>query len=88
MSQGIEVAVKNIIIGHGRGWCFTPMHFLNLGSNESIRQALSHLHKQKIIRRLTQGVYDYPKEHNALGVVPPNLNEVAKAIAEKNGVQI
>ena len=54
----------------------------------SIRKALSQLQKQNIIRRLAQGVYDYPKMHDLLGIIPPDLNEVAKAIAEKNGVQI
>lgn len=88
MRLSVEVMVKNRIIGHGRGWCFTPTHFLDLGSDASIRKALSHLQKQKIIRRLAQGVYDYPKMHDLLGTIPPDLNEVAKAIAEKNGVQI
>jgi predicted transcriptional regulator of viral defense system len=88
MRQSVEISIKNVIKGHGRGWCFTSVHFLDLGSDESIRQALSHLHKQKVIRRLAQGIYDYPKEHETLGVIPPDLNAVAKAIAEKNGVQI
>lgn len=88
MRQSVEVSIKNVIKGHGRGWCFTSVHFLDLGSDESIRHALSHLHKQKVIRRLAQGIYDYPKEHDTLGVIPPDLNAVAKAIAEKNGVQI
>jgi hypothetical protein len=88
MRQSIEIAVKNRIIEQGRGWCFTPMHFSDLGSDTSIRKALSQLQKQNIIRRLAQGVYDYPKIHDLLGTIPPDLNEVAKAIAEKNGVQI
>lgn len=88
MRQSIEITVKNRIINHGRGWCFTPMHFSDLGSDASIRKALSQLQKQNIIRRLAQGVYDYPKMHDLLGIIPPDLNEVAKAIAEKNGVQI
>lgn len=88
MSQSIETAVKNRITDHGRGWCFTPMHFSDLGSDASIRKALSQLRKQNVIRRLAQGVYDYPKMHDLLGLIPPDLNEVAKAIAEKNGVQI
>ncbi|MFZ0565457.1 MAG: DUF6088 family protein [Chlamydiales bacterium] len=88
MRQGIELKIKNKIMEYGPGWCFTPMHFLDLGSDASIRKALSNLHKKKMIRRLTQGVYDYPKEHEVLGLIPPDLNEVAKAIAEKNGVQI
>lgn len=88
MRPSIEFKVKNRIIEHGHGWCFTPMHFLDLGGDASIRKALSNLQKQKNIRRLAQGVYDYPKVHDVLGIIPPDLNEVAKAIAEKNGVQI
>ncbi|MGE5195986.1 MAG: DUF6088 family protein [Anaerolineae bacterium] len=88
MGQSIEVAVRNRITDHGRGWCFTPIHFSDLGGDASIRKALSQLQKQNVIRRLAQGVYDYPKMHDVLGLIPPDLNEVAKAIAEKNGVQI
>ncbi len=88
MRLSIEAAVKNRIIEHGHGWCFTPIHFTDLGSDASVRKALSQLQKQKFIRRLAQGLYDYPKEHDILGIIPPDLNEVAKAIAEKNGVQI
>ena len=88
MRVSVEVLIKNRIIEHGRGWCFTSMHFVDLGSDASIRKALSHLQKQKMIRRLAQGVYDYPKTHDLLGTIPPDLNEVAKAIAEKNGVHI
>jgi anthranilate phosphoribosyltransferase len=88
MRQSIETKIKNRIIEHGHGWCFAPIHFADLGSDASIRKALSHLQKQKFIRTLVRGLYDYPKEHDVLGVIPPDLNEVAKAIAEKNGVQI
>ncbi len=88
MRHSVEIAVKNRIIDHGRGWCFTPMHFSDLGSDPSIRKALSLLQKQNFIRRLAQGIYDYPIMHDLLGIIPPDLNEVAKAIAEKNGVQI
>ena len=87
MRQSTENSVKKRIIGHGRGGCFTPRSFLDLGNDESSRKALSELYKQKVIRRLAQGVYDYPTEHNVLGMIPLNLNDVAKAIAEKNGVQ-
>jgi Family of unknown function (DUF6088) len=86
--QTIEGAVKNRIFGHGRGWCFTPKHFLDLGNDTSVRKALSLLQQQKIIRRIAQGLYDYPREHEALGIVSPNIDAVAKAIAEKNGAKI
>lgn len=88
MHQSTEMKVKNRIIDHGRGWCFSSIHFMDLGSDASIRRALSNLRKKNMIRRLTQGIYDYPEIHDVLGMVPPDLHEVAKTIAEKNGVQI
>lgn len=88
MHLSTEIRIKNRIIEHGRGWCFTSRHFVDLGASDSIRKALSHLQKQKLIRRLTRGVYDYPKMHDLLGPIPPDLDAVATAIAEKNGEQI
>ena len=87
MTESVVTAVKNRIIEHGRGWCFTPKHFLDLDSDTGVRSALSRLQQAKMIRRLTQGIYDYPREHQVLGLLPPKAEEVAKAIAEKNGIQ-
>jgi len=88
MTKSIVNAVKNRIIEHGRGWCFTPKHFLDLDSDTGVRSALSRLQKDHVIRRLAQGIYDYPREHQALGTLPPKAEDIAKAIAEKNGIQI
>jgi hypothetical protein len=86
MTNTIVTNVKNRIIKHGRGWCFTPKHFLDMDSDTGVRSALSRLQKDKFIRRLAQGIYDYPREHQMLGVLPPKAEDVAKAIAEKNGI--
>jgi hypothetical protein len=87
MTKSIVDNVKNRIIKHGEGWCFTPKHFLDLDSDTGVRSALSRLQKDKFIRRLTQGIYDYPRQHQVLGTLPPKPEEVAKAIAEKNGIR-
>ncbi|OGT49651.1 MAG: hypothetical protein A3E82_03265 [Gammaproteobacteria bacterium RIFCSPHIGHO2_12_FULL_38_11] len=88
MTETVVQNVKNRIIKHGRGWCFTPKHFLDLDSDTGVRSALSRLQKDKFIRRLAQGIYEYPRVHAALGVLPPNVETIAKAIAEKNGIKI
>jgi len=87
MTETVVKNVKNRIIKNGRGWCFTPKHFLDLDSDTGVRSALSRLQKDKFIRRLAQGIYDYPREHQTLGILPPKAEDVAKAIAEKNGIQ-
>jgi hypothetical protein len=88
MSKTIMDAVKARITAHGTGWCFTPKHFLDLNSDTGVRSALSRLEKEGVIRRLNQGLYEYPREHKDLGVLPPQIDQVAKAIAEKNGIKI
>lgn len=86
MSETVTKNVKNRIIKHGRGWCFTPKHFLDLDSDTGVRSALSRLQKDNFIRRLAQGIYDYPRQHKILGLLPPKAEDVATAIAEKNGI--
>ena len=48
------------IYGHGRGWVFIPKDFLDIGTDTAIRQSLSRLSRQRTIRRLMHGIYDYP----------------------------
>jgi len=88
MYMGIEKKVKDKILGQGRGWCFGVIQFLDLGNDNSVRKALSALCKKGVIRRLTQGIYDYPETHEILGLIPPDISKAAQAIADKNGVQI
>ncbi|MGK5085031.1 DUF6088 family protein [Bdellovibrionota bacterium FG-1] len=88
MLQSVEVRVKSRILKNGPGWIFTSRHFLDLGSPVSVRQALFQLEKQKLVRRIAQGLYDYPIEHKMLGIVAPNIEAVAQAIADRNGAKI
>lgn len=88
MSQSIVQAVKKRILSHERGWCFTPKHFQDLNSPTGVRTALTRLEDGAMIRRLAYGLYEFPRIHADLGILPPELEKVAKAIAEKNGVRI
>jgi hypothetical protein len=88
METSIVETIKKRISSHGRGWCFTTKNFLDLNSPMGVRKALSRLEEDKVIRRLAQGLYEYPRQHPDLGVLPPQIDEIAKAIAEKNGIKI
>ena len=76
--------VKSTIYGHGRGWCFTPNDFLATGNYTAVRQALSRLQKEGFIRRLSWGLYEYPRLHEKLGTLPPEIPQVVSAIARKD----
>lgn len=77
--------IKQRIIGKGRGVIFAPTDFLDIGSRASVDQALSRLADQGVIRRLTRGLYDYPKKSPRFGFLSPSADDIAKAVARKDG---
>lgn len=68
-----------------RGWVFTPKDFIDIASRSTIDVTLHRLVKQGIIRKLDKGIYDFPINHRILGIIAPNPDLVAKAIASKTG---
>lgn len=86
--QLIVNKVKNRINGHGRGWCFNSWHFKDLGNNASIRKILSRLELEGFIHRFTRGFYVFPKQHKELGSISPSVDDIAKAIAERDHIKI
>jgi len=76
------------IYGKGRGWCFTPRAFLDLGTPQAIRIGLHRLEKKKTIRRLARGLYDYPKKHASLGLLSPSPEEIAKALSVRDATRL
>jgi hypothetical protein len=73
---------------HGRGWVFTPRDFLTLGTRRAVDRALARLAQDQTIRRLAQGLYDYPRVHKKLGVLAPNPDDVAEVLAGKTGSRV
>ena len=80
----------NRIRTKGRGWVFVPRDFLDLGSRAAIDQALRQLTTRDVIRRLGQGVYDYPKQHDWFGTLSPSVDRIAHALARstQSAIQI
>lgn len=60
----------------------------HLGTRAAVDQALSRLQRSGRIRRLTRGVYEFPKIHPRIGVLSPSPEGVAKAMAERTGSRI
>jgi hypothetical protein len=76
------------IRGKGRGAVYVTQDFLDLGTRAAVDQALSRLVRRGHLRRLAQGVYDFPKVHPRLGTLSPDPAVVAKALARKTGSRL
>lgn len=83
-----EKIVKRIYANH-RGWAFSKNDFLDIGSDNSTRKALTSLEGKGTIRRILRGLYDYPRLSKLLkGPREPDLEQVAQALARKSGWHI
>lgn len=82
---GMTDRIMKRIRGKGRGWVFTPRHFVDLGTRGSIDMALSRLAKAGDIRRLGRGLYDYPRTHAKLGTLSPDTPSLASALSTQSG---
>lgn len=77
------------IYGHGRGWVFSRVDFLDLGSDSAVRKSLSRLCADATIRRIAHGLYDYPDYSELLKEqLMPGVDDVARAVARKYGWRI
>ena len=85
-AQKIESSIEN----SGRGKIFFADDFVNMGSAENIRQALSRFTKNEKIVRVANGIYCYPEVDDklGLGVLLPSFDQSANAIAERSHARI
>ena len=84
----IDSRLKSRIYGNGRGSAFTPNDFLDIGGRDAVDKALSRLAAKGTIRRLAWGLYEYPREHPELGILSPDIEKVAKALAGKDRIRL
>lgn len=72
----------------GAGAVFTRADFLDLGSTHAVGMALMRLERAGEIRRLSRGLYDFPRSHPRLGLLSPSADAIAQALARRDGVRL
>jgi len=77
------------IAGHGRGWAFSSSDLIHKFTRQEIDNTLSDLVEKGKIRRVSRGIYDYPKYSELLKTnLSPDIEQVAHAYARKFNWQI
>lgn len=75
--------IVNRVADRGPGAVFGPRDFLDLGSRAAVDKGLSRLAKRGVVRRVAQGIYDYPKVSRRVGARSPSLDKVARVVADR-----
>ena len=85
--MSIENEVLKSILSTKRGELILPEDFREEGSSEAIRLALHRLERQKLIKRVAQGIYVRPKLSKYVGEVMPPAEAIAEAIAKRDRIR-
>lgn len=86
--DSIDSLVLSRITASGKGHIFTPRHFLDFGTPGAIDKALSRHCRARTIRKLARGLYDYPRRHSKLGLLPPSTDAIAQALTDRDSTRI
>jgi hypothetical protein len=84
----VDSQVLERIRRQGPGTVFTPADFADLGPRNAVDLALSRNARAGIIRKLARGVYDLPRRDARLGNLAPSPDDVASALAGRDGARL
>ncbi len=87
-AHSIDSQVTRRIFRRGRGWVFTPKHFLDLGGRRAVDLALHRLKVAGTIRQLARGLYDYPATDQVLGTITPSADAIARALVVRDAIRV
>jgi len=88
MTNSIHTQIARTLEKLPKGSLIFPSQFLEIGSESAIKMSLSRLAKENKVERLAHGIYINPKIDPLLGKIYPPIEEIAKAIAERDRVNI
>lgn len=89
MGSMADKIVERISANAGVSWVCTPRDFLDIGSRETVDQALSRLVKAGRLRRIGRGLYDEPRMSGVLKrPAPVDLDAAIAAIARRDGIRV
>jgi len=88
MGKSIHKQIAKILKKLPKGSLIFPSQFLEIGSETAIKMSLSRLVKENVVERLAHGIYINPKIDPLLGKIYPPIEEIAKAIAQRDKVNI
>lgn len=82
--KNISESICYFISGHGRGWALSSSDLAGRFARQQIDNAFSDLAEIGKIRRVSRGLYDYPRFSDLLQkTLSPDIDQVAYAYARK-----
>lgn len=88
MYISVEDRIRERIMQMKRGEVFFPENFFDLGSETACRKALERMSGKGEIMFVARGIYAFPEKSELFGDVPPSMDQIAMAIAQRDHARI
>lgn len=86
-NKKIAQEVKKRIADGGNGKIYFANNFSDLQNDQTVTKALQRLSEEGFLIRLSKGIYLYP-ESTRFGILTPSVDDIVKAIAERDNALI
>lgn len=87
-TESLDIKVIQKIKKARRGSLFFVDDFLRFGNSKAVTKVLERLVKKDELNRVARGIYARLEVHAQFGLVPPTIDELAKAIAKRDKAKI
>lgn len=88
LNQNIQKAILKTICKLDAGMIFTPSSFLGIATRKTVDVTLHRLVQDGKVRRIGRGLYQRPKLHPRLGPLSPSADDIARAVADRDGIRL
>ncbi len=88
MNESIEIQVLKKIKKAKRGALFFIDGFASIGNAKAVNKALERLVKSGELYRVATGIYVRPAEDKTIGMVLPDIEDIALALAKRDKARI
>ncbi len=88
MRKSVHNKIEQRIAKASKGSLVFNSHFKGIGSTTAIRMTLSRLEREKVLIRISQGIYLVPEYDSLVGLKFPSLEDIANAIAKRDHARI
>jgi len=88
MTESIEIKIFRKIKRAKNNLLFSVDMFAKFGNAKAVSKALERLTKEEKLYRVATGFYALPKTHDNFGVILPNIDEIALAIAKRDKARV
>ena len=88
MAESIEIQILNQIKKRKNGSLYFVADFSLIGNSKSVNKALERLTLSGELCRVAMGIYVRPVKDKLLGIVLPDIEDIAIAIAKRDKARI